>query len=520
MMNKSKKYIAIAFVVVLIVVVIVSTVGILSLKNKPEILQGQAEATEIRISGKLPGRIDKFLVEEGQDVLKGDTLVVINSPEIVAKYDQVDAIKNAAVYENQKIEEGTRKQIVESAYQLWMKSKSDLELATTTYNRISSLYRDSVVTSQRKDETEAIYKAALAGERAAFQQYQMALDGARKQDRESSQSMVDAARSTVQEVAALLQDARLTAPESGQIAVIYPKRGELVGPGTPIMSLVVLEDAHVVLNVREDLMPHFRMKGKFKGDVPALARKGIEFEIYYISPLGSYSTWKSTKQVGSYDMRTFEIKARPTAPLDRICALAEKYDALVMVDECHSAGVLGETGRGITELYDLRGQVDILTGTLGKAFGGAVGGFTTGRREIIDMLRQRSRPYLFSNSLPPAVVGAGIETFKMLAESHELHDRLVANVEHFRAGMMAAGFDIKPTQSAICAVMLYDAKLSQEFAAKLQDEGVFVTGFYYPVVPKGQARIRVQVSAGHTIEQLDRCIAAFTKVGKELNVIK
>ena len=208
------------------------------------------------------------------------------------------------------------------------------------------------------------------------------------------------------------------------------------------------------------------------------------------------------------------------APLDKICALAEKYDALVMVDECHSAGVLGKTGRGITELYDLRGQVDILTGTLGKAFGGAVGGFTTGRREIIEMLRQRSRPYLFSNSLPPAVVGAGIEMFRMLGESNELHDRLVANVEHFREGMMVAGFDIKPTQSAICAVMLYDAKLSQDFAARLQDEGVFVTGFYYPVVPKGQARIRVQVSAGHTTEQLDRCIAAFIKVGKELNVIK
>ena len=182
--------------------------------------------------------------------------------------------------------------------------------------------------------------------------------------------------------------------------------------------------------------------------------------------------------------------------------------------------VLGATGRGITELYNLRGQVDILTGTLGKAFGGAVGGFTTGRKEIIDMLRQRSRPYLFSNSLPPAVVGAGIEMFRMLAESNELHDRLVANVEHFRAGMMAAGFDIKPTQSAICAVMLYDAKLSQDFAAKLQDEGIFVTGFYYPVVPKGQARIRVQVSAGHTFEHLDRCIAAFTKIGKELNVLK
>ena len=208
------------------------------------------------------------------------------------------------------------------------------------------------------------------------------------------------------------------------------------------------------------------------------------------------------------------------APLDEICRLARQYDALVMVDECHSAGVLGATGRGITELYDLRGEVDILTGTLGKAFGGAVGGFTTGRREIIDMLRQRSRPYLFSNSLPPAVVGAGIELFKILGQSNELHDRLVANVEHFRAGMMAAGFDIKPTQSAICAVMLYDAKLSQDFAARLQEEGVFVTGFYYPVVPKGQARIRVQVSAGHTVEQLDRCIAAFVKEGRELNVLQ
>ena len=208
------------------------------------------------------------------------------------------------------------------------------------------------------------------------------------------------------------------------------------------------------------------------------------------------------------------------APLDKICELAKQYNALVMVDECHSAGVLGATGRGITELYNLRGEVDIITGTLGKAFGGAVGGFTTGRKEIIDMLRQRSRPYLFSNSLPPAVVGAGIEMFKMLEESNEHHDRLVANVEYFRSKMIAAGFDIKPTDSAICAVMLYDAKLSQDFAAALQQRGVFVTGFYYPVVPKGLARIRVQVSAGHTVEQLQRCIDAFIEVGKELNVLK
>ena len=208
------------------------------------------------------------------------------------------------------------------------------------------------------------------------------------------------------------------------------------------------------------------------------------------------------------------------APMDKICELAEKYDALVMVDECHSAGVVGKTGRGVTEQFDVRGKVDVITGTLGKAFGGAVGGFTTGRKEIIALLRQRSRPYLFSNSLPPAVVGAGLELFKMLGESDAIHDKLVENVEYFRTKMLAAGFDIKPTQSAICAVMLYDAKLSQDMAAKLLDEGIYVTGFYYPVVPKGQARIRVQVSAGHEKSHLDKCVAAFTKVGRELGVIK
>ncbi|WP_106828724.1 glycine C-acetyltransferase [Parabacteroides pacaensis] len=208
------------------------------------------------------------------------------------------------------------------------------------------------------------------------------------------------------------------------------------------------------------------------------------------------------------------------APMDKICELAEKYDALVMVDECHSAGVVGETGRGVAEKYNVYGRIDIHTGTLGKAFGGAIGGFTTGRKEIIDMLRQRSRPYLFSNSIPPAVVGAGLEVFKMLKESNELHTKLMENVNYFRDKMLAAGFDIKPTQSAICAVMLYDAKLSQDYAARLLEEGIYVTGFYYPVVPKGQARIRVQLSAGHEKAHLDKAIEAFIKVGKELNVIK
>ena len=208
------------------------------------------------------------------------------------------------------------------------------------------------------------------------------------------------------------------------------------------------------------------------------------------------------------------------APMDKICDLAEKYDALVMVDESHSAGVVGATGHGVSEFFNTYGRVDIYTGTLGKAFGGALGGFTTGRKEIIDLLRQRSRPYLFSNSLAPCIIGASLEVFNMLKESNELHDRLVENVNYFRDKMMAAGFDIKPTQSAICAVMLYDAKLSQVYAAKMQEEGIYVTGFYYPVVPKGQARIRVQLSAGHTREQLDKCIAAFIKVGKELGVLK
>ena len=208
------------------------------------------------------------------------------------------------------------------------------------------------------------------------------------------------------------------------------------------------------------------------------------------------------------------------APMDKICDLAEKYNALVMVDESHSAGVVGATGRGVSEFFNTYGRVDIYTGTLGKAFGGAMGGFTTGRKEIIDMLRQRSRPYLFSNSLAPSIVGASIEMFKILEESNDLHDRLAENVEYFRSKMIEAGFDIKPTQSAIGAVMLYDAKLSQVYVAKLQEEGIYVTGFYYPVVPKDQARIRVQLSAGHNREQLDKCIAAFIKVGKELGVLK
>ncbi len=208
------------------------------------------------------------------------------------------------------------------------------------------------------------------------------------------------------------------------------------------------------------------------------------------------------------------------AQLDKICDLADKYQALVMTDECHSAGFIGKTGRGVPELCNVMGRVDIITGTLGKALGGAMGGYTTGRKEIIEMLRQRSRPYLFSNSLAPTIVGASIEVFNMLSESTDLRDKLESNVKYFKKGIVDAGFEIRDGDSAIVPIMLYDAKLSQEMASMLLAEGIYVTGFFFPVVPKGLARIRVQLSAAHEIEHLDKAIAAFTKVGKALGVVK
>ena len=315
-MNINNKTISITFIVILIVTVVVSIIGMLLMSRQPMVLQGQIEATEIRISGKLPGRIDSFLVEEGEWVKAGDTLVVINSPTIEAKYRQVNALEQVAQEQNKKIDAGTRRQIIATARQLWNKTQSDLTLAQTTYRRVLTLYKDSVVTEQRKDEVEAMYKAAQAAERAAYQQYQMAVDGAQSEDRATARSLVDAARSTVDEVSALLVDSKLIAPEDGQIATIFPKRGELVAPGTPIMNLIVMNDVHAVLNIREDLMPQFKIGGTFKADVPALDKKDIEFRIYYISPLGSFATWKSTKQTGSYDMQTFEIHARPVQAVE------------------------------------------------------------------------------------------------------------------------------------------------------------------------------------------------------------
>lgn len=315
-MKDNRKSLSIAFMALLALVVLITLIGQLTGRKQPLTLQGEVEATEIRISGKLLGRVDSFLVREGDAVRKGDTLVVINSPIAEAQYRKTEALHQAAMEENRKADRGTRQQIVTSAYQVWQAAKSQSVLAQKTYERVQVLYADSVVPRQRYDEAEAAMLSARAAERSAYEQYQLAAEGLQREDLEASRNMVEAAASSVAEMEALLVDARLTAPADGQIAGIYPKRGELVAPGAPIMTLVTLDDSYVVFNVREDLMPHFRMGQRFTVSVPALARDDVELTIYYISPLGSFATWKSTKEVGSYDMRTFEIRLRPDTPVE------------------------------------------------------------------------------------------------------------------------------------------------------------------------------------------------------------
>ena len=307
----NRKSLSIAFIVLLSAVVVITLIGLLTARKPPITLQGQVEATEIRISGKLLGRIDSLLVREGDAVHEGDTLVVINSPIVEAQYRKSEALHRATQEENRKVDRGTRRELVASAYQVWQAAKSQATLAEKTYERIQLLYTDSVVPRQRYDEAEAAMLTARATERSAYEQYRLAQEGLQREDREASRNLVEASASSVDEVGALLVDARLTAPADGHIAGIYPKRGELVAPGAPIMTLVTLDDAYVVFNVREDLMPHIRMGKQFAVSVPALARTDVPMTVYYISPLGSFATWKSTKEVGTYDMRTFEIRLRP-----------------------------------------------------------------------------------------------------------------------------------------------------------------------------------------------------------------
>ena len=313
-MNTENKLIMKITALVVVIAAVISIFGMILYSDSPQILQGEVECTQIKISGKLLGRIDRFYTSEGSFVKAGDTLVLINSPEADALMQTASAMKDAATYENMKVDKGAREQTTASLKEAWQAAQAQANLAANTNERIERLYRDSVVTLQRKEEVYALYQAALAAEKAARYQYEMALEGARQEDKGAARSLVEAAQGNVNEVKALLQDSRLTAPADGIISEIYPSQGELVLPGSAIMNLLVLQDNHVVLNIREDLLENFLPGKKFQGKIPALGSTSITFEVYYTSPLGSYATWQSSRQSGSYDLVTFKVKARPVKP--------------------------------------------------------------------------------------------------------------------------------------------------------------------------------------------------------------
>lgn len=301
-----------AFIIILITIAILSVLGIILMKEKETILQGQIEAEEYSISGLLPGRIENIYVKKGERVSEGDTLIHIISREVIAEYEAQKALENAASLQSEKIDAGSRKQLISITKELWDGTKSDLKLAKTTYNRIKVLYEDSIVSLQRKDEAEAIYKSALAAERAAYYQYQIALEGAQEEDKASAKAMAVAAKNNSEVVKALLSDAKLTSPISGEVASISLNEGELTSIGTSIMTIIDIDNPYLVLNVREDLLQHFKMGSTISCYIPALGLKECPFTINYISPLGSFATWKATKDTGGYDLRTFEVQAIPT----------------------------------------------------------------------------------------------------------------------------------------------------------------------------------------------------------------
>ncbi len=319
-MNVSNKILFVSFVVILLTILTLSVLGIFLMRDKEVVLQGQIEVEEYNISGLLPGRVESILVKKGERVGKGDTLVHIVSKEVIAEYEAQKALENAASLQSDKIDAGSRKQLVSITKELWDGTKADLKLAKTTYERIKVLYEDSIVSLQRRDETEAIYKSALAAERAAYYQYQLALEGAQEEDKASAKAMAVAAQNNSEVVKALLNDASLTSPISGEVASISLNVGELTSIGTNIMTVIDIDNPYLVLNVREDLLSHFKMGGTILCYIPALGLKEVPFIINYISPLGSFATWKATKDTGGYDMRTFEIQAVPATKVEGLRA--------------------------------------------------------------------------------------------------------------------------------------------------------------------------------------------------------
>lgn len=304
------------FVGIFVLVMLVAIFGIIFWEPQPEILQGQAEATEVRISGKVPGRIEKFRAGEGDRVRKGDTLVILDSPEVMAKLEQARAAEDAARALSEKAEKGSRSEQIAMAYQSWQKAQAALEIARKSYDRVLSLFKNEVVSAQKKDEAEANYKAAVATEKAARSQYEMAKNGAEREDKLAAEAQVNRAKGAVAEVASYINETFLVSPIDGEISERYPKVGELVGTGAPIMDVMDLSDMWVTFNVREDLLKDIRMGEIFKATVPALGNKEIELKVTYMKDRGSYAAWRATKTTGQFDARTFEVKAVPTEKVE------------------------------------------------------------------------------------------------------------------------------------------------------------------------------------------------------------
>ena len=316
--EKKERSLVVGLIALIVIIVVLALIGLFLLKPEPQIIQGQAEATQVRVSGKLPGRVVEFMVEEGQHVLAGDTLVHIHSSLVEAKLSQAEAMETVAKAQNKKVDSGTRVDLLNSAYDMWQQAQAGLTIAKKTYERMQSLYKKGVVSEQKRDEAEAAYKAMVATESAAKSQYEMAKAGAQAEDKAAAAAMVAAAQGSVAEVESILSDSYLTAPTDGEISDIFPNVGELVSLGAPIMNVLKLDDMWVSFNVREDLLENLTMGAEVQAIIPALENKEVTLKVFYIRDMGSYAVWRATKVTGQYDAKTFQVKARPVEPVDNL----------------------------------------------------------------------------------------------------------------------------------------------------------------------------------------------------------
>ena len=316
--EKKERSLVVGLIALIVIIVVLALIGLFLLKPEPQIIQGQAEATQVRVSGKLPGRVVEFMVEEGQHVLAGDTLVHIHSSLVEAKLSQAEAMETVAKAQNKKVDSGTRVELLNSAYDMWQQAQAGLTIAKKTYERMQSLYKKGVVSEQKRDEAEAAYKAMVATESAAKSQYEMAKAGAQAEDKAAAAAMVAAAQGSVAEVESILSDSYLMAPTDGEISDIFPNVGELVSLGAPIMNVLKLDDMWVSFNVREDLLENLTMGAEVQAIIPALENKEVTLKVFYIRDMGSYAVWRATKVTGQYDAKTFQVKARPVEPVDNL----------------------------------------------------------------------------------------------------------------------------------------------------------------------------------------------------------